>query len=90
MADGKSNPFTQIGNTMAGNNFITNPGGSGSRGTGRSFVGQPSPSQTARDGVADRDNATAPAGGLVPKVQASSGGVGSIGNGAKPFRLGGG
>lgn len=80
---------------MAGNNFLTNPGGSGSRGTGRRFDNQQGASQTARESVADRDTNSAVAGDLVPKVEAvplpgKDIGVGSIGNAQKPYRIGGG
>lgn len=97
--DGKSNPFgngtgqTQ-GGTVPGNNFLTNPGGSGSRGTGRAFHDQQGAAQSPREAVADRDESTAAPGGLIPKVEATPTpgkdiGVGSIGNGNKPYRVGG-
>jgi hypothetical protein len=78
---------------VSGNNFITNPGGSGSRGKGRDFSSAPAVQQKSRDSVADRSTKDAAAGGLLPLVQAGpahNAGVGSIGNGQKPFRLGGG
>jgi hypothetical protein len=77
---------------MPGNNFLTNPRGSAASGSGRRFDDQQPPPQGAREAGADRSTDDAAAGGLIPKVQASPGpdvGVGSIGNGAKPFRLGG-
>ena len=77
---------------MAGNNFLTNPGGSGKSGTGRTFHDQQAAPQRPRETDADRDQQTAAAGDLVPKVQAAPHhdvGVGSIANGAKPYRLGG-
>lgn len=76
---------------MAGNNFLTNPGGGASSGRGRDFTREVGPSQSPRESGADRSSDDAAAGGLVPKVEAMPGpdvGVGSIGNSAKPFRLG--
>lgn len=78
---------------MAGNNFLTNPGGSRAPGKGRRFDDQQAPPQQSRETVADRSTKDAAAGDLVPKVQANPAvdvGVGSIGNGQKPYRLGGG
>lgn len=77
---------------MAGNNFISNPGGSGSRGTGRRFDNQQAAPQRPREATADIDTDTAVPGGLVPKADpvATPGkdiGVGSVGNGQKPFTL---
>lgn len=95
--NGSSNPFgngagQSGGSAVAGNNFITNPGGSGSGGKGRRFDDQKAAPQKPRESSADRNGSDAAPGGLVPKVQAAPGkdvGVGSIGNGAKPFRIGG-
>lgn len=78
---------------MSGNNFLTNPSGSGVSGRGRDFTKETGPSQTPRESVADRSTDDAAAGGLIPKVEAGPNhdvGVGSVGNAAKPFRLGGG
>ena len=76
---------------MAGsNNFITNPAGSSKGGRIRSFHDQPSAPQ--KPNLKERSTVGAASGDLVPKVQSKSSdvGVGSIGNNAKPFRLGGG
>lgn len=96
--NGSTSPFGNgAGNVgesrMAGNNFLTNPSGGGGSGRGRDFLREPVPSQSPRESGADRSTDDAASGGLVPKVQAAPGpdvGAGSIGNGAKPFRLGGG
>lgn len=93
--NGSSNPFgngagTTAGGKVAGNNFITNPGGSGARGTGRRFDNQQAAPQRPRESTADRDGSSAAGGGLIPKVEAGpnhDAGVGSVGNGAKPFRV---
>lgn len=96
MADEK-NPLlvdaTEGVNSVPGNNFITNPTGNSPNRRGRDFSSESVPSQSPRENGADRSTGDAAPGGLVPHVQAPPTrptGVGSIGNGTKPYRLGGG
>jgi hypothetical protein len=93
--DGKTSPFTQGGGQVPGNNFITNPRGSNTGAGSRRFDNQQAPPQKPREATADIDEATAAPGGRVPLADAQDApgkdiGVGSIGNSAKPFTLGGG
>jgi hypothetical protein len=95
--NGKTSPFGNGsgqagGSKVAGNNFLTNPRGSGATSGGRRFDNQVAAPQAKRESVADRNSTDAASGGLLPLVQAGPNhdvGVGSIGNGAKPFRVGG-
>lgn len=92
--DGKTNPFTQGGGQVAGNNFLVNPRGSNTGSGGRRFDNQTAPPQKPREATADIDENTAAAGGRIPLADAKPTpgkdiGVGSMGNAAKPYRLGG-
>jgi hypothetical protein len=93
--DGKTSPFgggnggKGAGNGMPGNNFITNPGGNTS---GPKHL--PDPTVTNRvqpKAKPDVNPNDAAAGGLLPNGKppaARPGGVGTIGNGVKPFKVG--
>jgi hypothetical protein len=95
--DGSTNPFgngagVSQGGTVPGNDFVSNPGGSGTSRKGRTFHDQQPAPQRKYEQTADLNNDQTAPGGRVPMVQSPPGpdvGVGSIGNGAKPFRLGG-
>jgi hypothetical protein len=95
--DGRVSPFgggnggKGIGGNMSGNNFITNPGGtpSGPR-TLPDMVNNSRPQPKAKPDINTQDAAP---GGVLPAAAPPNtrpGGVGTVGNSAKPFRLGGG
>lgn len=94
--NGSTNPFGNGaggagGNNVAGNNFLTNPGGGGRSGRGRTFHDQKPAPQQPRERAADRNMQDAAPGTLVPMPNAKPDadvGVGSVGNPAKPYRLG--
>lgn len=92
--DGKTNPFTQGGGQVAGNNFITNPRGSNTgSGGGRRFDNQQSGGQAPRESTADINEQDAAAGGRVPLADAQQTpgkdiGCGSMGNTYRPYRVG--
>jgi len=75
---------------MAGNNFLTNPGGSRSGGTPpREFqdISRSQPSAGQRTNTSD----AAPGPNTAAQVaNRPAAGVGSVGNAARPFRVGGG
>jgi hypothetical protein len=92
--DGRTSPFDGqggkgVGDKMAsGNNFTTNPGGT------RSTQKLPDLVNTTKSQVRAEpaNNAGQPAGGLIPAAGAPAtrpGGVGTVGNSAKSFRVGG-
>jgi hypothetical protein len=99
--DGKTNPFGDgagkgTGGNVPGNDFTRNPQGSGSGGaTPRNLnVSRPQPMSTPEsqginpaDAIAGGNTAADDAGPGVASGQDT--GVGTVGSGAKPFRLGG-
>ena len=98
--NGKTSPFgngngNTSGGKVAGNNFLINPGGSGMTGTGRRFDNQQAKPQKLYEADSDINRQDAAPGDLIPKADAparpdSDVGVGSIGDGRKPFTLNGG
>jgi hypothetical protein len=96
--DGRTSPFgggaggRGVGSGMAGsgNNFITNPGGtpSSTHGTDPTVYNRPQPK--ARPDINTQDAAP---GGAIPQAAPPAsrpGGVGTIGNPARPYKLSGG
>lgn len=97
--DGRTSPFgggtggKGVGNGMAaakGNNFITNPGGTRTNQRGEDPQIQSRPQPKARPDINAQDAAP---GGTIPQAAPPGtrpGGVGTIGNNARPFKLSGG
>ena len=84
MADGKNNPFGNgsggaSGANAGSNNFLTNPGGGGGKGSGRDLLTtQPLPVTTGDP----LNPASVPAGGEIPIVTSPEENTG------KPFKVG--
>ncbi len=94
--DGQSNPFgdgtggAEASGMAQGNNFLTNPRGNPAAGpTPPDFLDASRPTRAAGQRTNSSDAAP---GGLIPKAPpspAQPGGVGTVGNPNKPYRLGG-
>jgi len=95
--NGKTNPF---GNGQGGaggqgamaNNFVQNPKGNNSGSKPRDFVDASRPQQAAGPRTNPQDAAAGPstAAEAASPPPTRQGGTGTVGNGNKPFRLGGG
>lgn len=95
--DGRTSPFgggaggRGVGNGMAGNgnNFITNPGGTP---TTKRLADPQVQSRAQPKARPDTNSQDAAPGGLIPSAAPPAnrpGGVGTVGNNARPFKLSG-
>jgi hypothetical protein len=92
--DGKTSPFGDgkggsVGGSMAGNDFGANPGGT--RTAAKLSGDLINNSRAQSKAKPDHNTQDAAPGGLIPQAAPPAtrpGGVGSLGNGAKPYKLG--